>query len=380
MKILMLSEDFLPNVGGITSHIVYLSKALVEQGNLVTILKPSQNESKEFMHEFGFRVIHLKKRASTFVNKFYIRRFINNLFTKEKFDLLHWHQLIGYETKFLSGIPKVFTNHTSMYLEQYQNFYSRFLLKFMLGHVDAVISPSIELKNKSAIIPATVGNFYISNGVDEGIFNFHVLPDRDFKEKYSFLLDDKKAKNFIVLCPRRLEPKCGVQYFIEAIPKILEKFNKVKFVIAGRGGFFEEEKRFKNYLEINGCLERVYFLGDIENNLMPYLYNLSDLVVLPSLMEATSISCLEAMACGKAIISTNVGGLPELIEDKVNGVLVEPRNSSQIAEQILNLLSDEKLRKILGDNSRLKVENYFSWRCIAVQTQKVYEQVIKYYL
>lgn len=377
MKILMLSEDFLPNVGGITSHIVYLSKALVERGHTVLILKPSQNSDREWEHEFGFKVIELKKR---FFNKIFIYNKIRKL--SKGFDIVHWHQLGGYETKFLS-IGKVFTNHTSMYLEQYEKQIGRLNLKIMLAHADAVISPSRELEYKSKIIKPAIGNFYISNGIDTTKFFPSITIDKAFQ--YKDLLSNKK----IILCPRRLEPKCGVKYFIESIPYIqtsltqtsltqtsLYQTDDLTFVIAGCGGFIKEEESMKDWLRERGLLEKVIFLGDVENNVMPQLYQLSEIVVFPSLMEATSISCLEAMASAKAIVSTNVGGLTELLHDGVDGLLVNPRDSMAIADKIKLLCSDKDLRIRLGNNARKRVEEFYTWKIIAEKTERVYKNVL----
>ena len=374
MKILMLSEDFLPNVGGITSHIVYLSKFLVELGHQVTILKPSQKEEAEFIHDFGFKVIHLKGKRSNFFNKIYIRGFIKNLFEKEGFDILHCHQLIGYETKFLKNIPKIFTNHTSMYLEEYEKIRGRIRLKLMLNHVDAIISPSKELQHKSSIIKNRVGNFYIPNGVDEKRFIDDEVEHTN--SKFDFLLEKKDDGEVIILCPRRLEPKCGVQYFVESIPLVLKDYQKCHFVIAGRGGFFDEEDRLKGILDQHGALERVSFLGDIDNSDMPFLYQMSDIVAFPSLMEATSISCLEAMSSGKAIVSTDVGGLPELIDDNIDGLLIKPRYPKAMAEKILQLINDVELRNSLGKKARKKVEENFSWSKIAGKREIIYHKVL----
>ena len=100
---------------------------------------------------------------------------------------------------------------------------------------------------------------------------------------------------------------------------------------------------------------------------------------IPSLMEATSISCLEAMSSGKAIVSTDVGGLPELIDDDVDGFLIKPRNPKAMAEKILGLINDITLRDKFGKNARKKIEQYFSWNKIAEKTEQVYQKALKYH-
>jgi glycosyltransferase involved in cell wall biosynthesis len=375
MKILMLSEDFLPNIGGITSHIVYLSEALVKAGHEVAVLKPGQESTISFFDERGFEIVYFRKHV---FNKLALHAFIGDLVKTRGFDVVHWHQLVGYETKFLPRVAKIFTNHTSMYLEQYEYARKRLALKIMLSHVDAIISPSRELEQKSAFLNPRLGNYYVPNGVDERRF----IAARLLKDEVAHFADvvaQKKAGKTIILCPRRLEPKCGVNYFIESLPFILDSREDVCGVIAGRGGFFEEEKKLKSWLSARGIADRVLFLGDVKNTDMPALYALSDLVVFPSLMEATSISCLEAMSCAKPIVATNVGGLPELISDGVNGFLVEPRSSNALASSLLELMKSPQLAEQFGRASRAHVEDKFTWRSIAHQTVQIYQNAVDFY-
>lgn len=378
MKIVMLSEDFLPNVGGITSHIVYLSEALVGLGHNVVVVKPGQGEQRTFADSRGFEITHLKAQGSRLKDIAHVHAFLKNYGACEGVDIVHWHQLVGYETKFLKNVARVFTNHTSMYLEQYEYAFKRLQLRLMLSHVDAIISPSRELEAKSSFLKPRVGNYYIPNGVDDRRF----IPAQKISkldERLSLLMSKKDEGNSLILCPRRLEPKCGVEYFVRALPEILKKRPNTYAVMAGRGGFFQEQNRLMSILESNGIADRALFLGDVPNEDMPALYDISDAVVLPSLMEATSISCLEAMACAKPIVATRVGGLPELLEDQKSGLLVKPYNSGELAGALLEVLDNREHAKNLGLESRKRVQERFTWKAIAQQTCEVYQDVIDYY-
>jgi glycosyltransferase involved in cell wall biosynthesis len=98
---------------------------------------------------------------------------------------------------------------------------------------------------------------------------------------------------------------------------------------------------------------------------------------MPSLLEATSLSAMEAMSSGKAILSTNVGGLPFLIRDDENGLLVPPANSQALAEGMRKLLADPELRARLGEAGRRRVEQDLDWSRIAEQTLSVYDKAIE---
>ena len=109
---------------------------------------------------------------------------------------------------------------------------------------------------------------------------------------------------------------------------------------------------------------------------MPGLYSSAQFVVMPSLMEATSLSAMEAMSSGKAVVSTNVGGLPFLIREDENGLLVPAANSRELAKGMQKLLADEELCKRLGDSGRRRVEKDLDWSRIAEQTLSIYDRAI----
>jgi glycosyltransferase involved in cell wall biosynthesis len=288
-------------------------------------------------------------------------------------NILHWHDLTPncWTTRTLKRhFPLVWTNHTSNYLEYCETNSGRRKIKRYLHHADAIISPSKELNEKSILTGIEKDwLYYISNGVDSTKFNPTISSD-EIEREYN--LDPDKP---IIICPRRLEPKNGVEYFVRSIPIVRTEFPDSQFLIVG-GGFPDEKVRFENYLLENKQRDAVVFTDNVPNTLMPQFYALSDIAVLPSLMEATSISGLEAMACGLPLIGTNVGGIPEIIEREKSGILIEPRNYEQLAKQIIRLLNDETLRKRLGKTARQRVEQIFSWDVIADRTLEVYETVI----
>jgi glycosyltransferase involved in cell wall biosynthesis len=93
---------------------------------------------------------------------------------------------------------------------------------------------------------------------------------------------------------------------------------------------------------------------------------------MPSLIEATSLSAMEGMACAKAILSTNVGGLPFLVVHEVNGLLVPPADSQALADGMKRLLLDPDLIRRLGQNSRKRVEEDLDWSAVAQKTEQIY--------
>jgi len=120
----------------------------------------------------------------------------------------------------------------------------------------------------------------------------------------------------------------------------------------------------------------VIFAGSQNNDALPEFYAAADIVAIPSLKEATSIAGLEAMASACAVVATNVGGLPEIIEDGVSGLLVPPRDPEALAQAIARLSETPELRKQLGLAARARVEQKFTWEQMASETTRAYERAI----
>ncbi|MBE0645278.1 MAG: glycosyltransferase family 4 protein [Bacteroidetes bacterium] len=379
MNILLLTSDFLPNIGGMASHALELARAHVQNGHRLELVHPVHGAGTDHIEEMeGFRVHKLfvdnqtpKVKHILYIRK--VRDYVRKLQTSSPFDVLHWHDLTPncWTTWTLRhDLPLVWTNHTSNYLELYETGAGRIKIKLFLGHADAIISPSNELYEKSTATGiAPERNFYIPNGVDAAKFqpgnSFGVI-DKDYG------IDPARP---VIICPRRLEPKNGVEYFIRAVPLVRAEIPDVQFLIVG-GGFPDERKRFEGLLKDAGQAHDVFFTGNVPNSAMPKFYALATIATLPSLMEATSISGLEAMASGLPLVGTNVGGIPEIIEDGESGMLVEARSPEQLAAAYLLLLKDPELRARLGAGARRRVEEIFAWPEIARRTAVVYETAI----
>jgi len=171
----------------------------------------------------------------------------------------------------------------------------------------------------------------------------------------------------VVLLARRLVEKNGVVVFAEAATQL--KDLPVRFVLAGDG---PERAKVERILAQGGVLDRSILLGNVPNEQMLDVYRAADLSVLPSFMEATSITGLESMACGLPLVGTRVGGIPVLIEDGASGTLVEPGDPAALAAAIRELVLQPALRRRMGERARELAERRFSWRGIALQTLDVY--------
>ncbi|HCO19313.1 MAG TPA: hypothetical protein DIT39_06905 [Tissierellales bacterium] len=376
MKICMLSTDFLPGIGGIAAHVYELSKALVKQDNEVHVIAPRRHYYDKTYEEIdGIKVHRLyfpRRRIIGFIIYFFpaslkLRRLIRN----EGVNIVHSHTSFydALLARFGPNIPKIETEHSSGFLIAVEEGKHIRRHRWLLGHADHVIGPSQELVDTVVKVGISRNmTSFVSNGVDIEKFNPEV-EGMGIRAKYIIRPEEK-----VILCPRRLELKNGVEYLIEAMPYIINTNSDARCLIVGDGS--ERETLKKEVVRLS-IADKVIFAGAVANVEMPGYYAASDIVVLPSLKEATSIAGLEAMASGKPLVGTNVGGIPQIIADGETGILVSSRNPEELANAIATLLSDDGKRATMGLSARRRAESEFSWETIAQKTMSIYSSIMR---
>lgn len=167
-----------------------------------------------------------------------------------------------------------------------------------------------------------------------------------------------------------LRKEKGLDVLIHAIPDILRRCPDVYFVIAGEG---KERYRLENMAKVLGVGVNVRFLGQIED--VSGIIPIFDIGCLSSRTENFPLSILEYMACGKPVVASRVGGVPEMIKDGVNGFLVKPGSSGDLSEKIVSLVNDESLRRSMGMEGRKMVEGTFTLDKMVNSHREFFKQV-----
>ncbi len=176
-----------------------------------------------------------------------------------------------------------------------------------------------------------------------------------------------KRGELLVLFVGRLVEKKGANYLVEAFAKVARQVPKARLVIVGTGPM---ESGLKAQAKTLGLGDRIVFEGEISNSNLPAYYSAADVFVLPSVVdrhgdrEGQGVVYLEAMACKIPVIGTKTGGIPDVVNPDV-GILVEEKDSSQLAEAIVRLLKNSKLRKSMGEKAYKHVHSHFTWSYIA---------------
>jgi len=164
------------------------------------------------------------------------------------------------------------------------------------------------------------------------------------------------SANFIIGSVSKIEKTKGYQDLIRAIPQIIERYPKTRFVFAGEGKYKKKLIRLARRLHVE---HSVIFLGEIEE--IHYFLEVIDLFVLPSVWaEGFGLAILEAMAFGKPVVASNVGSVYMLVQDGENGLLVPPGNAGAISEAILHLMQNPELLEQMRARSLQIAQNEFT--------------------
>jgi len=167
----------------------------------------------------------------------------------------------------------------------------------------------------------------------------------------------------------RLVPVKGLKYLLMAMNEVQREYANTHLLMVGDGFQRKELKRMSDRLKLNAS-----FVG-WEKDVLPF-YAAIDIFVLPSVLEGLSNSLLEAMAMGKPVIATDVGGNKDVIVDGENGFLVPPGNPSSISSNLKGLIEREDLRKEMGSINRETVKRRFSWKDSVSKVESVYKNLI----
>jgi glycosyltransferase involved in cell wall biosynthesis len=357
----MITNEFPPSIGGVQTHVYELSKAIVDLGHKVNVVTRRKDKSLPARETIaGINVHRIPLSNSHLLYDWQLKNYIKKLDRESKVDVLHVHGMRPLKGCSNLGIPVIFTNHTSSFLKRAAQ--NQKVLKKMaaqLKAVDWVLAPSQELVDATKKTGYEGPIKFISNGVDTQKFS---PGHSDLRDRLGIPKDA-----FVAVLARRLYQKNGVLFLAQAIANLGHP--SLHLVVAGDGS---DRMEFESIISRAGLDDNVHMLGGVANSKMPDIYRACDVAVLPSLMEATSIAGLEAMACGLPLIGTNVGGIPVILEDRKNGLLVEPKSPEQLANALDEMIKNAAESKVMGDHSRKRAVEEFSWHSIAIETIKVY--------
>ncbi len=301
----------------------------------------------EVFHSLGFEQKQFHKKS--FLKFSFLRVLPSLKKTIAKFnpDIVHSHYassygLIGALSKFHPFLISAWGSDIFDFPRQ--NLFNKFILKFNLKRADKILSTSQVMKKEIALYsnkPVEVIPF----GIDTMLFK---------------PVQSEEKEEVVIGTIKSLEEIYGIRYLIEAFKILKDKFpnNKLKLLLVGGG---TKEKEYKQLAMQLGLTDDVTFTGLIPYSEVANYHRLIDIYVAVSLSESFGVAVLEASACEKPVVVSNVGGLPEVVRDGETGFIIEPSNAKATASAIETLLLDKNLRKTFGANGRKMVLELYDW-------------------
>jgi phosphatidylinositol alpha-1,6-mannosyltransferase len=371
-KILLVTMEFPPFKGGVGNYYFDLAKNLTDYQTDVLL----DGENAEFKLD-DLSV----SRTSFFYQKFWpkwLKLFIRlfKIALTKKYQLLWVGHLLPVGTvafliNKIFNLPYIVSLHGLDIKRALKN--KNFLTKLILKNASLVTANSVFTLNEFK--KSGVNTEFVIIYPCAHILNGHCsLPTNDQKNdlKQRLNLQDKK----ILLTVARLTERKGHDLVIRALPEILKTNKDVVYLIVGQG----DKERLQKMVVENNLENQVLFLNNVSDEDLPIYYSIADIFVLPTRIineddvEGFGIVYLEANSFCVPVIASNTGGASEAVIDGLNGLIVDPTNSTELAEKIVVLLNDKELAEKLGKVGKERVENNFQ---IKDQVNKLNEEINK---
>jgi len=376
MKILQTPLHFSPFIGGTENYVYEVSKELVKYGHDVTVICANEPESKNINLLDGIEIKRLN-----YVGKISATNITPTLpfeILKEDFDIVNTHLPSPWSADWsaviskIKGKPLILTYYNDIVgigiADYIARFYNLTNLKIVLGIAKKIIitqpnylksSPYLKkYENKIEIIPC---------GVD--INRFKPTKDKNKGNNQNVI--------FFLSILNKFHRYKGLDYLFRAVKIVKKEIKDVKLIVGGQGELLDYYKEIAHSLGIGNNVEFVGFIP--EDKIVEY-FNECNVFVLPSIsskQEGFGIVLLEAMACEKPVVSTEIVGVADDVEKTNSGIILKPKDVEALANAIITILKDKELANKMGKCGRKLAEEKYTWKRVAKMTEKVYKEVVE---
>jgi len=364
MKVNLLHVTFDMHIGGTEQVIKNLIEATDKARFNTSILciESPIGPFGEMLSNKGYRINSLSRKKGFDIKMIFgIRKHI----IQHKIDVLHCHQytpsVYGAFASIFTGTKVIFTEHGRFYPDRSswkRKYINPFLVK-LTDHITAISKATKQALVNYEYIPASKIEV-IYNGIAE--LQISDAAARQLREELS-ISDDTLILGTI----SRLDPIKNHRLLISTFAIVQKKYPNLSLLVVGDGEIRPELETLVDELNIS---DKVIFTG-FQANPVSYL-QLMDIFLLPSLSEGTAMTLLEAMSLSKACIVTDVGGNPEIIEDKINGLVTPSDDKNKLVAACEMLLKNSELRIKLGNAGRTRFEEKFTAQCMLNKYQEIY--------
>jgi len=394
-NICFISPEYWPLAGGTGAYIYYLSNELMKNGHNINIVTGS-NQNLDVQINSQLRVYFQKIPKMPIVKSFMLAeasyRKLNSIRNTVKVDITHpqlpltpnfavpphfgknlvctVHSTWKGEAEAIKGETYSRLNANEKFLVSF-NWFLRFFETGMIKRANRVIAVS-DFTRRELIKYYNIPKNRIRvvhNGVDT--YKFQPVADKQkVKTELGLNPDDT-----VILSVGRLYARKGLFTLIEAMPTVVKRFKRAKFVISGKGQS-DEMAKLDAYAKRLGVRDNIIFTGYYPDKKLPKLYQAADVFAFSTFYEHHPFAVLEALATGLPVVTTTVGGIAETIETGKNGLLVNPSNAKQFSEALRYLLEHQAEASEMGIRARKTIVEQYDWSILVKETIRVYEEAV----
>lgn len=385
-RILMLAWEYPPNlVGGLARVVYFLSRELAQHGHEVHVITADCKDAPEHEIDNGVHVHRVKTQQDPtpdFMSwiaqlNFGILQYAIPLARKVSFDIIHAHDWLvahaAWVMKTTHDIPLISTMHAteqgrSKGLHNDRQRYINTIEWRLTYECRRIIVNSRQmvddLRNQLGVPSDKV--FVIPNGIDINRFRSND-PITDVRQRLGI------DSGPMVLMVGRMVQEKGVQVLLEAAPSVLQRFPRAQFMIAGDGYHLNT---LKAQAASSPACGRIRFFGLANDEQLRDLYRAAYVAVVPSLYEPFGIVVLEAMATGTPVVTSDVGGINDIVRHLENGVKTQAGNPASLGDGINTVIAQVDLASRIRAQALEDVERSYSWATIAEDTLNAYDRAI----
>jgi len=354
--------------GASTIHTVRWVNAMVKRGHEVSLITQQKEGLNLFNKNVKIFKLPINNNLGYYLNypvaKYYIK--------KIKPDIINTHYASGYGTlsRLINFTPTLLSVWGSdVYSFPYQSDIKKNILKKNLAAATEIASTSFAMREQTERFVNDKEIYITPFGIDLDKF---------------YLDQSKQVSDTINIgIVKKLEDIYGIEYLIKAFAillnekNIIDKLNKkIKLIIVGKG---KKRSYLEELAKELGIAELTNFVGVIQYNEVPNYLNTFDIFCAPSIRESFGVAVIEASACELPVIVSDVGGLPEVVDNGETGYVVPSKDPEAIADKLYELIFDQDKRKVMGQKGRKKVEQLYDWKKNVDKMEEIYQEMIKRY-
>ncbi|KAH8999563.1 transferase [Lactarius akahatsu] len=367
----MISDFFHPDVGGVENHIYMLGASLIRRGHKVIVITHSHPPDRVGIRWLipGLKVYHIPfptlVSSATLPNFLTFLPYLRTIILRERITVIHSHaslSSLGHEGVLhahLLGVRTVFTDHSLFGFADAASILTNKLLEGMLRNVDAAICVS-HIGRENTVLRANLPPKSV-----------YVIPNAIVADHFCPARSAPPTDTITIIVVSRLAHRKGVDLLVATAPRICAAFPNVRFVVGGDGPKMIDLLQMR---ETHFLQDRITLLGPVAHRDVPSVLQQGSIFMNTSLTESFGIAILEAACAGLHVVSTRVGGVPEILpEDMISF-------AAPTAEDVFRAMSEAIAHVARGDHdphrAHERIRGFYDWTRVAKRTEVVYRAVL----